>query len=357
MAINANNIVPEFRERDFQAFVHANPTTDLQYRNYFSTLFNPDLKWANLEGQVGAKIMAPIVSMDSGLILKGRDFPEKIMGEIPKIEVGRSLTEKDFFRIQALRNAIQANPTNQAIKNQLIDLIYGDGRFVVDSVNARLEYMAKQLASDGKYVASQNGVDITINFSTSSTNATNDWMGTANSYFPITQLKALQKTARGTGSPYTTMLMDTTTFDRMAKSEEVQKFVATFAQVALNLQGTPTVAQVNSALTQHNLPTIQIWESTVSEENKAGSVSSLSGWVDGNILLSESPLIGNTQYTISPEAGIDLGETSKFTTDEFVLVSVLGHAKPMSVVTAGMGFATPVLNNVSKKKIWKTKLS
>lgn len=355
--INANNIIQEFREQDFQAYVNSNPVNDLNFRNYFPSLFNTDLNFANLEGNTGAKVMAPLVSLNANVELKGRDFVEKIKGEIPKIEVGRKMTERDFFRLQGLRLAVQTNPTNSAIKQQMINLMYGDGRFVVDSVNARLEFMAKQLMSTGKYTA-QNGVN--VDFGLTVENSAKDWFASTTTnadYHPIKEIEKLQKVALSKGFRYTNMVMDLETFNKFIEAKSVVSFTASYSQVALGLQNQPTLEQLNTALQAKALPTITIWESYVSDEDKAGNVTSTSAWEKGNILLSASADYGNTQFTVSPEASIKLNESSKFTVDDFILVSVIGTAKPMSVATVGMAFATPVLNETSKKVILKTKLA
>lgn len=352
--INANTIIPEFREADFSAILHNNPLGDLGYRKGFPLTFNVGLNFGNLEGETGAKVMADVVALDANVPLKGREFVEKIKGEIPKIEVGRMKTERDFFRIQSLREAVSRHPNNAGVKNQLINAIYDDGIFVVNSVNARLEYMAKSLLSKGAYTS--NGV--TLDFGIEVKNASKDWFDVKNAetFNPIEDLRTAQKEALARGFRYAVAVMDLATFNQFVKSPLVVKFTASFAQNALGLAQEPTLAQVNTALASQNLPVIEIWESYLREEGKDGNITTTSGWELGNIHLSTTANFGETQYTLSPEAGIDLGESTKTTIDQFILVSVLGEANPMRVLTKGTAFATPVLNNTKQKLILKTKL-
>lgn len=352
--INANTIIPEFREVDFSAILNQKPLGDLGYRERFPLSYTTGLNYGNIEGETGAKIMADVVSLDANVPLKGREIVEKINGEIPKIEVGRVKTERDFFRIQELREAANRYPNNAGVKNRLIDAIYDDGIFVVDSVNARLEHMAKSLLSTGAYTTGGVVIDFGINVK----NANKDWFDAKNSetFNPIEDLRDVQKEALARGFRYTTAVMDLATFNQFVKSPFVVKFTASFAQNALGLAQEPTLAQVNTALALQNLPVIDIWESYVKEEAKDGSTLTTSGWELGNIHLSTTADFGETQYTLSPETEIDLGETTKSTVDEFILVSVLGQANPMRVLTKGTAFATPVLNNTKQKLILKTKL-
>lgn len=353
--INATNIIPEFREADFSAILNHNPLGDLEYRKRFPLTFNTGLNFGNIEGETGAKIMADLVSLGANAPLKGREFIEKIKGEIPKIEVGRMKTERDFFRIQELRDAVSRFPKNAGVKNQLINAIYDDGLFVTNAINARLEYMSKCLLSKGAYTI--NGVS--VDFGIQTENATKNWFDarSAETFNPIEEFRKWQSEALKKGYRYTKAVMDLATFQQMVKSPFVMKFTASFAQNALGLAQEPNLNQINTALASQNLPTIEIWESYVNEEAKDGTVTATSAWELGNIHFSTSENFGETQYTISPEASVNLGETTKETIDEFILVSVLGQANPMRVITKAAAFATPVLNNTKQKMILKTKLS
>lgn len=357
-----NNLIPEFKEAVLGARLEANPLSDLKYRNYFPTQFNTDLTFGNLEGESGAKVIAPIVALDSDVVLKGRDNTQAIKGEIPKVEVGRLKTERDFFRLNALRNAVQLNPNNQQVRNQLYNWIYDDAGFVVDSVNATMELMAKQLLSNGFYTAA-NGLK--IDFGVTVQNSAADWYlagnqatdSAASKYDPIKEIQNLQSAALAKGFRYQRMVMDLATFNQFIAATSVIKFSASFAQNSLGLAQMPTVQMVNTALQAQNLPVIEIWESYVNDEGQDGSLTAKSGWELGNIHLSGTADFGTTQYTISPEASVDLNETSKITTNEFILVSTIGKAAPMQVLTKGTAFATPVLNSVGKRLILKTKLA
>ena len=182
------SIMPEFREPDLAALLEANPLGDLRYREFFPSEFKTGLTFGNLEGETGAKVIAPIVAMDSDVVLKGRDNTEAIKGEIPKVEVGRKKTERDFFRLQELRNSVALNPRNANIKTQLINKIYEDAIFVTDSVNASMEFMAKSLLSQGFYQA--NGVK--IDFGVTVQNSTDDWFdpAKASTFDPIKELQS-----------------------------------------------------------------------------------------------------------------------------------------------------------------------
>lgn len=371
MIINANNIVPEFSAPNMAAIINGYTLGDLRYREFFPLQYNTDLTFSNLEATTSAKVMADIVAIGSKAPRKGRDFVAAIKGEMPKIEIARDIDEHDLIKIQQLRNAVQLNPNNQAIKNQMIDKIYGDSTFVLDGVNARLEYVAKQLVSTGKFkttVANNSGgvADVSVDFKVSIVNASKDWFvpvaddaPIADRPNPIKDIKTVQKIATDKSFRFVTMTMDQTTANQFIELKAVQEFVYGVANNGGTTQYfTPTLDQVNTRLSQYGLPTIRVWESAVSHESKAGVISSTNGWELGNILFSVSPILGDTQYTTTPEFSMNFGTTTAQTVAEgFVLVKTFGVQDPILVSTKATAFALPVLNDTKKNVILKTKLA
>ena len=199
MNINANNIIPEFSQANMNAIIQAYPLGALLYRDFFPLEFNPNLTFSSMEGAEGAKIMADIVAIGSKAPRKGREFVENIKGEIPKVEIARDLNEKDLITIQQLRNSLAAYPTNAGIKAQLINKIYEDPQFCIDGVNARLEWMSKQLVSTGKYktTATNNGgvANVSADFRVRAQNALKKWADAdAN---PVEEIEKYQEEAIG----------------------------------------------------------------------------------------------------------------------------------------------------------------
>lgn len=358
--INANNIIPEFSQSNMQAILNAYPLGDLKYREYFPLAFNPSLQYGNLEGSVGAKIMADIVAIGSKAPRKGRDFIEQIKGEIPKIEIARDMNEKDLYTLQMLRNAFALNPSNQSVRNSLISKIYEDTTFVVDGVNARLEWMAKQLVSTGKFktTASNNSggvANLTIDFKVKSQNAQKNWF-TAADASPIDELRELQNAARSKGYQYTTITLERDVLDKILSNKSVRQFVFGVPVDKTTILPNITLEQLNAQLQGGGLPTIRLWESFISVETKSGELEATNGWEAGNILLSASPVLGSTQYSTTSEFTMNFADVmTKALKDDFILVKTFGHQDPILVSTKATAFALPVLNDTKKNLILKTK--
>ena len=358
MNINANNIIPEFSQPNMNAIIQAYPLGALLYRDFFPLEFNPNLTFSSMEGTVGAKVMADIVAIGSKAPRKGREFVENIKGEIPKVEIARDLNEKDLITLQQLRYAVNANPTNAGIKNQLTGKIYEDPQFCIDGVNARMEWMAKQLVSTGKYkttTANNNGVvNVSVDFKVKTQNALKKWTDAdAN---PVEEIEKYQEEAKGKGYSYTTITMSRATLNQVLKNKNTRAFVLGVPINNTTILPDVRLEQLNAELAERGLPIIKVWESFISFEGKDGEVIVANGWEEGNILFSTSAQLGTTQYTTTTEFTMDFADVmSKSIKDNFILVNTFGHQDPISVSTKATAFATPVLNDSKRKLIIKTK--
>jgi hypothetical protein len=358
MIINASNIVAEFSAANQNAIVQAQPLGELLYRGFFPLQYNTDLNFSNIEGMTGAKVMANVVAQGSKAPRKGRSFTDSIKGEIPKIEIARDLNEFDLFKIQQLRNAVSANPSNSGIKNQLIDKIYGDSPFVIDGVNARLEFLSKRAASTGKidFTLANNAIgiqNVNIDFGVTIQNAVKVWSdATAD---PIQDLINAQEAALGQGYRISYATTDQLTANSITKLQKAKEFVYGVAQGGSAVLFEPTLEQLNQKLADKRLPQIRVWESFVSEEGKDGNLTSMNGWQLGNIVMTAESIFGSTQYTTSPEFGMNFGDTvSQSVKDDFILVKTFGVQDPILVSTKATAFALPVLNNTRQTRILKT---
>ena len=363
--INTNNIIPEFKKEMFKAVVETYPLGTLYYQNYFATEFRADLTFASAEISFGAKVMADIVAIGSKAPRKGRDFAKTITGEIPKIEIARDLTESDQIKIMQLRNAVTSYPNSADLAQQLVAKIYEDPTFVVDGVNSRLEWEAKQLASLGYFETTQTNnsggvakvkVDFKVKVTANGKNIFNPTGTDLVDYDPLDKIKMLQQDAIAKGRPYRYMTTDRLTFNQIVKYKKVQMFTASFNQAVTGNYQTPSLEQLNSALRQQNLPEFVIWESYFYAEKKDGTREMLSGWETGRILFSQTTDFGKTQYTLTPEFNMTFGDTiTQAINSGFILVKSFGYQDPVSVVTKATAFSMPVLNNVSKLEILNTK--
>lgn len=350
-----------------QAYVDLYTMGNLQYKTYFPSVYTPNLTFEALQAVFGAKVAADVVAFDSRAPRKGRPLPGKITGDIPKIEIARPKKESDLNRyrqlLAAASQATNANARGQA-KRALIDWMYEDTNFCLDGVNARLEWLAKQVASNGKYsltiANNEAGIQtkVEVDFGIPSGNRKNaaaDWSNPATAK-PITDFTTIDKTARAKGVILGYAFMTKETFDQLAAAEETQKAAATFANLALNNFATPNLETVNMVLRNRSLPQIIIWDSYVNIESKAGTQTAVTGWEEGNVTFSVTNRLGDTSNTTTAD-GFVTNDVSTKAYNDFVLVKSWAEQDPITVITKGIAYATPVLQGINNIYILKTKLS
>lgn len=367
--INVTNVVGEFRMADFQAYVESYTLGELQYRTYFPTIYTPFLTYSSMEAKQGAKVAADIVSFDGRAPRKGRPTPGKVSGDIPKIEISRPKTETDLNVYRQLLASISMFSTQQAAgqaRRRIIDWMYEDSVFALDGVNARMEWLAKQICSKGSYKLTidnneagvQTIVDVDFKIPTANvTNASTNYFdagSTPATRTPITDIKKIDTDARKKGIILKFALTDKETFDKIVSSEEVQKFCASYINNALGLQTVPTLATLNSALSSANLPVFRIWDSFITFEKKDGSQEATSGWEQGRITFTTTPSLGESQWTNTADDFVNIDASTKASND-FILVKTYATQDPITVITKGVAYATPVLNSRNNVYILKTK--
>lgn len=382
MAItSASNIVKEFNQFDFQQIILNNVQPQLRYRTHFPLRYNPGLNFGNIERDSDANIMASVVAFGAKAPRVGRTFASSVKSQIPKIEQARDLDEVGMFRYRDLSEAInrqidvirrnpQRNPDGTVSENStnqmnslgatLVAEIYNDPIFCQNTVNNRLEWMAKQIASTGKIelstITNAKGVKgMTLDFGIPEADPTVDWDDADAD--PILDLQNLKRTALTKGFNQMVMITDSITADRMIALESVSNFV--FGLPINPGSGframRPTMAQLNGALQAQGLPTLQIWDSFLVEQNKAGENVGMSGWMEGRILLSDSVVLGDTVYTQSEafNSNIDGSVTSKQVVDNMILVQQWGQVDPDMLSSKALAYAIPIINNTKRKTILK----
>lgn len=369
--IDVTNVVKEFSAPDLQAYINEYSPGDLAFKTFFPSVFNTQLTWESLKADFGARVAADVVAFDSRAPRKGRQTPAKVMGDIPKVETARVKKETDLnvyrMLLAAIQNSGNVPQASAQAKRRLVDWMYEDTTFVLNAVNARMEWIAKQIASKGSYklevTNNEAGVvtPVPIDFGIPSGNIANsatNWWAASNVAKPISDLKALDVTARAAGFKLNYITMDKATFDQMVLSDEVQKQSASYVANSLGLLTQPNLAIVNQTLGNMQLPAIRIWDSMINLESKAGVYSATTGWEPGRVTLSVTPTLGSTQWTTPADAfvGSDVDKSTKAFND-FVLVKAFADQDPITVITKGIAYATPVLSGANSIYILKTKQS
>jgi hypothetical protein len=367
MAIDITRVLDQFNRNDFASYVNDFIPAGYFYQRFYPTLYQPTLTFEALQEDFGAAVAADVVAFDSRAPRKGRQMPGKVTGDIPKVEIARPKEESDIKLYQMLQDASARATGNAAasVMDRLIQFMYGDADFCQTGVHARMEYLAKQVTSRGKFaltIANNAGgiaTAVDIDFGIPGGNITSvgvDW-DTTSTATPVADIRTVYNAARTAGKILRFAVTDRATFDRMVLTADVQKFTASFALNALNLasQQTPTIETVNTALRNQNLPQFVIWDSFVNLESKAGVLGATTGWQDGNIMLCEDINLGATPWTETADDLVNIDDSVKANND-FILVKTWAEQDPITIVTKAVAYAVPILNKAKNRYILQTQL-
>lgn len=357
--VNVTKLLKDFRQADLQAYIDQQANSELGFGPLFPSKYTTKLTFESLQANFGAKVAADVVAFNSRGPRKGRPTVGKITGDIPKTEIVRVKDEVDINTYRQLMTSLASSKNPQIVK-QVIDFMYEDSKFVLDGVNARMEWLAKQVASNGKYKLTVDnnagGVQTAeIAFGIPNANRKNasvNWSNPSTAK-PITDIKALEKEARAKGHMIKYATTDRDTIDNLLNAEETQKYCASYAANALGLQVAPTLEDLNRALAKNNLPQIRMWDSIITFEDKKGDHTSTTGWEAGNVTFSVTPALGEVQWTDTADSWVDIDNSVKAYKD-FALVKTYAEQDPIGVITKGITYATPVLIGAGSTYILKT---
>ena len=304
------------------------------------------LTYATVIGRARIEAAASVVAHGSEAPLRSRAGLEKLSGEIAALKVKRKMDEadyRDYLTMQAL------NVSDEAKKSQILQLIWNDVKYAVDSVTARLDIMVAQALSTGiipiNTTTNPDGVipgniDLLVPAAHKETGtAAFSWTLTgrrwdnAASATPITDVTTLtQNLWNNEGIVHGKMLMTPTMWWSVQKSAEV---VSVFS-------GAPTLDNFNSMMQSLKLPIVELVNVRARVESD-GVLSSVSTWNSDNMVsfVPEGQLgtIHNALSVeqISPVSGVDYAVSSN------ILVSKWAQTEPFGEFTRGEIAAFPGL--------------
>ena len=187
-----------------------------------------DLTW--LKGSKGLPVSLAPSPFDAKAPLRSRIGFEKLEAEMPFFREGFRLTERD--RQELLRSADASDPYARAMIEHIFDDVYE----LINAANVVPERMICQLLfpADGNVGISiqANGVDYTYNYDAEGTWKENNFMAlTGNQLWsaattadPFANFKTAMDAARvRTGTELTTAVMNTNTFNLMAKTSALKE--------------------------------------------------------------------------------------------------------------------------------------
>lgn len=257
-----------------------------------------DLSW--LKGSRGLPISLMPSAFDAKATFRDRIGFDKIETEMPFFREGFKIKERD--RQELLRVQESTDPYAAEVLNRVFD----DARDLIDGANVVPERMIMQLLfpieGNTKISIKANGVDYEYNYDQSSWRASNyvaltgtETWDKASSADPFAAFKRVKDKIRtATGAELTTAIMNTTTFNLMAKTDAVKNRWLTTAGRSM---GYLTDAEVKAVISGTSGLNVIVYDKMFKDES--GSAKAFVP--DNYVCLIPEGALGSTWYGTTPE--------------------------------------------------------
>lgn len=326
----------------------------------FFTLGNPQmgLTYATAVGKSRIEAAASVVEHGSEAPLRSRATADRYTGEVAAIKVKRKMDEQEYRNYLTMQ-AVSTN--DEAKKQQIIRLIWDDVSYVVNSVNARIDYMVGQALSTGKVkldidtnpdgiVPGEIDLLVTHNYLSGNAAAFNHgnnnrlWIDAAKATaLPLTDIQYITQYYWKTyGTVFGKILMTPEKLWILLNNEQVQAHLKGSLGIVAGQDALFSQANLNAYLTAQGLPVIELFDAKGAVE-KDGKIVPVDLWANSKyvtfIPAGDVGVIHNAVpiEQIAPVAGVQYASTDN------ILVSKWSQTEPFGEFTRGEISAFPGL--------------
>ena len=358
MATVVNTLIQGLDTQMVQARVNSVDVTPFLFGRHFPVVRKTGFEWKTLTNQLQKMHVAADIHTDNGTIIrKKRPIFESARGDIPFISISRDMKRSEIKDYQTALAMAQDSDAAQLVR------FWGeDVDFCFIGVQSELEYIAWALASNaGKLsftttnnatFANEFDLDYQVNEEVQKKHTGTNW-GAANSADIIGDLASIIKTAKGDGMNPKWGFVNLNTFYKICSSEQIIKKCASYMQNAVGMAETPDLNQVNTMLAKQawlNGLQLIVIDQNITREFTDGSQTSGNPFADDRMILSETAILGSTQYDILAENNDSIIRVERAHT----VVKKYGTIEPKSEVTIGEADAVPVFDTAYRNVYVKT---
>jgi hypothetical protein len=243
-----------------------------------------ELEFEYILGSQRKPVMAHVMGFDSEAPIHGRPgLGQRIQGELPPVKRKAKIHEKEIIRFMAPRSGLPDVDT-------AINSVYNTTAELVDSVQARAEWLRAQAFSEDSVVYNESGVIINMNYgindryqitlgatagtAVNGAGATEAQFGPQWDNFalctPVDDLQVLtQRVQIETGATMARTVMSLKTLTQLYRSQKTRELIrGTGAGVATTLL---TRAEIDQVFSQYGIPPLETYDVIVQKENADGS--------------------------------------------------------------------------------------
>lgn len=352
-----NTMIEGLTQKMVQARLNTADASTFLFGKHFPVKKINGFIWKTLQNQLEKKNVAADLHTDNGTIVrKRRPIFESARGDVPFIAISRELKRSEIKEYQtALSFADDPSAT------AMVDYWGNDVDFCFNGVQSELEYIAWALASNagvlrfttGNNATYANEYDLDYDVDPAQKiNNTTSWATSASADI-IGDLRKGIEAAKALGIMPKFAFLSLNEFYKVATAEQIIKHCASFAANALGISQTPDLAQVNAMLARQawlNGLQLRIIDQNITREKQDGTTTSGNPFADSRVILSETEILGSTQYDILRENNNLILRAERAHT----VVKKYGTVEPQTEVTIGQADAVPVFDTAYRNIYLKT---
>ena len=343
-----HSIFKEATSKNILSYVYKRAFRKWYWQDLFPLKSHPFLSYEALIGAEGAPVAADVVAYNTSAPEKTRDVISSVKGDIPAIRVKRSMKEKDINDY----NIIKALGT-PASDPALLDLVFGDIDFVINGVNARLEWLALKLLSNGGKLqlrkATNAGIVTETNIDYGMTSSYKNgaavvWSAGHTTTTPITDIEAIVTKAILRGITLKYILMHRTAWGYFRVSDETANFLVPYSIAGIigkRINPTINLAMVNKAMIDNQFPQIIIVDQSINTETEDHVRTAANPFTAETVVFLPELAIGNTLHgpiaeETNPPKQVEQAKSGH------ILVSKWRNVDPTCEYTKGEANAFPI---------------
>lgn len=247
-----------------------------------------DIEFDMILGKGGLPVSASVHAFDSKTELASREAIQKGVASLALIKRQIKIAEKELIKIN--------RPRSDAELAVVLNTLYNDSEKMVEGVKVRVEAMRMEVLSTGKIKVEENGIKVTIDYKVPEDNKkTFNWSNTDTSK-PLEDLESLAAAVEEeSGARPTRMLTSKKIQSAICRNLSVRKAIH-----GVNFDKLVTLTELNSLLTDLELPTLLTYEAKYRVEGAKGYTTKRY-FPDNIISMFSDGTLGETIYGLTAE--------------------------------------------------------
>lgn len=357
MATVVDTLIAGLTQQMVQARLNSADAKPFLFGTHFPVKKRVGFNWQTLTNQLEGKNVAADLHTDNGTIVrKRRPTFASAKGDIPYLSISREMSRSEMKDYQTELALAQ---DEDAIK--LVQYWGKDVDFCFNGIQSEIEFIAWKLASNAgvlDFTTTTNATyanEFNLDYDVDEENKVatgSDW-GERASADIIGDLVKIVEVAKALGLNPKFAFINLNELYRIASADQIVKACASFAANALGVSQTPDLATINSMLARQawlNGIQLRVIDQTITREFSDGSQTQGNPFEDHRLVLSETPILGSTQYDILADNAPLILRAERAHT----VIKKYGTIEPKSEVTIGEADAIPVLDTAYRNLYVKT---